>query len=565
MPDPTFASIPPRRPRLRSGGADAAAPPIALPAGSPIAGSPTGERQTNHETPSFKDSWRYDLPASIVVVLVALPLCLGIALASGAPLSAGLMAGVIGGIVVGMLSDSQLMVSGPAAGLTAIVLAGVTALGSFPAFLMATIIGGVLQIGLSIMRAGVIGYYFPSAVIRGMLAGIGVILILKQLPHAVGYDANYLGDESFRQPDGSNTFSALSEALQQVQPGAALICLLALFILVFWPKVPALKKLKLMPAPLVVVLTGVGLNELFGVMAPTWVIRDTHLVQLPVAETARDLLNFVIFPDLSALANPETWRLGVTIAIVASLESLLSLEATDKLDPFKRESDTNKELRAQGIGNTICGLVGGLPVTGVIVRSAANIDSGGRTRWSGITHGVLLLVAVLTIPALLNFIPLAALAAILLHTGYKLASPALWYATYRLGLQQFVPFAITVVAIVLTDLLIGIAVGMMVGLFFILSEYLRQPALIRVSPPDAVLQRYELPDQATFLSKANIERTLESFQTGSRIEIDGRNTKRFDHDVLELLHDFIKTSELRGIDYRMVGIPPLTTPSPGGH
>jgi MFS superfamily sulfate permease-like transporter len=239
---------------------------------------------------------------------------------------------------------------------------------------------------------------------------------------------------------------------------------------VFWPKVPALKKLKLMPAPLVVVLTGVGLNALFGMLAPDWAIRSTHLVQLPVPETARDLLTFFIFPDLSALANPETWRLGVTIAIVASLESLLSLEATDKLDPYKRESDTNRELLAQGVGNTICGFVGGLPVTGVIVRSAANIDSGGRTRWSGITHGVLLLVAVLTIPALLNYIPLAALAAILLHTGYKLASPALWTSTYRLGWQQFTPFAVTVVAIVLTDLLIGIAVGMLVGLFFILSS-----------------------------------------------------------------------------------------------
>jgi MFS superfamily sulfate permease-like transporter len=558
MLDTTTPAVPPRRRRSPSGGA----PPNST---APSVGSSNGPGQINHKTPSFKDSWRYDLPASIVVVLVALPLCLGIALASGAPLSAGLLAGVIGGIVVGLLSDSQLMVSGPAAGLTAIVLAGVTALGSFPAFLTATIIGGLLQIVLSIIRAGVIGYYFPSAVIRGMLAGIGVILILKQLPHAVGYDADFEGDESFLQPDGSNTFSALSEALQQIQPGAALICILALFILVFWPKVPALKKLKLMPAPLVVVLTGVGLNALFGMLAPDWAIRSTHLVQLPVPETARDLLTFFIFPDLSALANPETWRLGVTIAIVASLESLLSLEATDKLDPYKRESDTNRELLAQGVGNTICGFVGGLPVTGVIVRSAANIDSGGRTRWSGITHGVLLLVAVLTIPALLNYIPLAALAAILLHTGYKLASPALWTSTYRLGWQQFTPFAVTVVAIVLTDLLIGIAVGMLVGLFFILSEYLRQPALSRVSPPDAVLQRYQLPDQATFLSKANIERTLDALPTGARIEIDGRQTKRFDHDVLEILHDFSKTAELRGIDYRLVGVPSLTAPSPGGH
>jgi MFS superfamily sulfate permease-like transporter len=500
-----------------------------------------------------------------VVLLVALPLCLGIALASGAPLSSGLIAGVIGGIVVGLISDSQLMVSGPAAGLTAIVLAGITAIGSFPGFLTAVIIGGVLQVVLSQLRAGVIGYYFPSSVIRGMLAGIGVILILKQLPHAVGYDADFEGDEAFLQADGSNTFSALGEALQAIQPGALLVCVLSLAVLLLWPKVPALKKLKLMPAPLVVVLLGVGVNLLLAAVAPAWAIRATHLVQLPVPEAARDLLAFVVFPDLRAITNPEVWRVGVTIAIVASLETLLSLEATDKLDPFKRESDTNRELLAQGVGNTLCGLVGGLPVTGVIVRSAANIDAGAQSRWSGITHGVLLLIAVLTIPFLLNYIPLAALAAILLHTGFKLAAPGLWRVMYRQGWSQFVPFAITVVAIVMTDLLIGIAVGMLVGLFFILSEYLRQPALNRVSPPDAVLQRFQLPDQATFLAKANIERTLESLPTGARVEIDGRQTKRFDHDVLEILHDFSKTAALRGIDYRLVGVPTLTAPASGGH
>lgn len=548
---PDTLNLPPRRRR-----------PAASAPAAPLSDTP---HQLNHSTPPFTETWRVDLPASIVVLLVALPLCLGIALASGAPLSSGLIAGVIGGIVVGLISDSQLMVSGPAAGLTAIVLAGITAIGSFPGFLTAVIIGGVLQIVLSQLRAGVIGYYFPSSVIRGMLAGIGVILILKQLPHAVGYDADFEGDEAFLQPDGSNTFSALGEALQAIQPGALLVCVVSLAVLLLWPKVPALKKLKLMPAPLVVVLLGVGLNLLLTAIAPAWAIRATHLVQLPVPQAARDLLAFVVFPDLGAITNPEVWRVGITIAIVASLETLLSLEATDKLDPFKRESDTNRELLAQGVGNTLCGLVGGLPVTGVIVRSAANIDAGARSRWSGIAHGVLLLIAVLTIPALLNYIPLAALAAILLHTGFKLAAPGLWRGMYRQGWSQFVPFAITVVAIVMTDLLIGIAVGMLVGLFFILSEYLRQPALNRVSPPDAVLQRFQLPDQATFLAKANIERTLESLPTGARVEIDGRQTKRFDHDVLEILHDFSKTAALRGIDYRLVGVPTLSAPSSGGH
>lgn len=554
MPQPDLLSLPPRRRRPGP-----LAEPPRVPSGD------AGPHQVDRQTPSFAESWRFDLPASIVVLLVAIPLCLGIALASGAPLSAGLMAGVVGGLVVGLLSDSQLMVSGPAAGLTAIVLAGITTLGSFPAFLTAVTIGGALQIGLSFLRAGVIGYYFPSSVIRGMLAGIGVILILKQLPHAVGYDADFEGDEAFLQPDGSNTFSALGDALQSIQPGALLVCVLSLLVLLTWPKVPALKRLKLMPAPLVVVLLGVGVNLLLGIVAPDVAIRATHLVQLPVPEAARDLLNFVIFPDLRSITNPEVWRVGVTIAIVASLETLLSLEATDKLDPYKRESDTNRELLAQGVGNTLCGLVGGLPVTGVIVRSAANIDAGARTRWSGISHGVLLLAAVITIPALLNYIPLAALAAILLHTGFKLAAPGLWRGMYRQGWAQFVPFAVTVVAIVMTDLLIGIAVGMLVGLFFILSEYLRQPALDRVSPPDAVLQRFELPDQATFLAKANIERTLEALPSGARVEIDGRRTRRFDHDVLEILHDFTKTAELRGIDYRLVGVPSLTSPSSGGH
>ncbi len=557
MIDTSAVNVPPRRRRV------AGAPDGGPSSNNGDAGK--GAPAVDHSTPPFSESWKQDVPASIVVLLVALPLCLGIALASGAPLSSGLLSGVIGGVLVGVLSSSNLMVSGPAAGLTAIVLAGITALGSFPAFLTAVIIGGALQIVLSVLRAGVIGYYFPSAVIRGMLAGIGVILILKQLPHAVGYDADYEGDESFLQPDGANSFTAIQNALDAIQPGAALICLVSLAILFTWAAVPALKKIKLLPGPLVVVLAAIGLNFAFGSAAPDWQLGVKHLVQLPLPETARDLLSFFIFPDFSALANPETWRVGVTLAIVASLETLLSLEATDKLDPYKRESDTNRELLAQGIGNTLAGFIGALPITGVIVRSAANIGAGGRTRWSAILHGLLLLIAVITIPKMLNYIPLAALAAILLHTGWKLAAPALWKQSYQQGMQQFIPFAVTVVAIVLTDLLIGIAVGMLVGLSFILTEYLRQPALSRVSAPDAVLQRFRLPDQATFLSKANIEQTLDALPPGSRIEIDGRNTKRFDHDVLEILHDFRTTAQLREIDYRLVGVPELTGPSSSGH
>ncbi len=557
MTEPTTTAIPPRRSRPG---------PNAPSKGGASGAPPGGDAPAKvRKTPPFRETWRYDFPASIVVLLVAIPLCLGIALASGAPLSSGLLAGVIGGIVVGLISDSELMVSGPAAGLTAIVFAGIATLGSFQAFLTATIIGGLLQIGLSLLRAGIIGYYFPSAVIKGMLAGIGVILILKQLPHAVGYDADYEGDLSFQQMDGENTFTALASAFNQVQMGAAIICLVSLAILIAWSKVPALKKLKLMPGPLVVVLVGVALNMLFGRVLPDLEIRATHLVQLPIPESIRELATFFAFPDLGALTRADTWRVGVTIAIVASLETLLSLEATDKIDPFKRESDTNRELLAQGVGNTLAGFIGALPVTGVIVRSAANIDAGARSRWSGISHGVLLLFAVASIPALLNYIPLAALAAILLFVGYKLAAPALWVSLYRLGWQQFIPFAVTVVAIVLTDLLIGIGVGMIVGLFFILSDALRQPALVRVSSPDAVLQRYTLPEHATFLSKANIERSLEALPPGSRVEIDGRNTRRFDLDVVEILHDFHATAGLRNIDYRLVGIPAFSADGKSGH
>ncbi|HYW51515.1 MAG TPA: SulP family inorganic anion transporter [Gemmatimonadaceae bacterium] len=511
--------------------------------------------------PPFSSSWRSDLPASLVVVFVALPLCLGIALASGAPLTAGIVAGVIGGIVVGLLSTSQLMVSGPAAGLSAIVLAGITSLGSFQAFLAAVVIGGVLQTALGLLRAGVIGYYFPSTVIKGMLAAIGVILILKQIPHAVGYDADFVGDESFRQANDETTFTALGDLAQQVQPGAVVIALLSLTVLILWAQ-PAFRRLKVVPAPLIVVLLGIGLNALFARVWPEFAIRSTHLVSLPVTDRPSQWLTFFSMPDWSAITSFTTWRLGVTIAIVASLETLLSLEATDKMDPFKRQSDTNRELLAQGIGNTLAGLVGGLPVTGVIVRSAANIDAGAQTRWSAIIHGGLLLVFVLAIPTVLNMIPLAALAAMLLYTGFKLASPALFRTAWKLGWAQFIPFVVTVVAIVLTDLLVGIAIGLAIATFFILAQYLRQDALRLVSPPGAILRRYQLPDQATFLSKANIGQTLNALPDGSRVEIDGGSTTRFDYDVIEQLYEFVETARLRNIDYRLVNVPTaLITPT----
>ncbi len=498
-------------------------------------------------------SWRDDIPASAVVFLVALPLCLGVALASGAPLLSGIVAGVVGGIVVGAMSGSHLMVSGPAAGLTAIVVTGIAQVGGFAAFLPAVVLGGMLQLALGAARAGVIGYYFPSSVIKGMLAAIGLTLILKQVPHAVGYDANTVGDFAFVGPNGENTFGAIGTALQQIQPGAVAVALLGVFLMLLWPQTP-LAKVKLLPAPLAAVVLGVALNEGLLVAMPELAIRDTHLVTLPT-DGATGVWNQLTRPDWSALARQEVWILGATIGIVASLESLLSLEATNKLDPEKRDAPANRELLAQGTGNLLSGLLGGLPITGVIVRSSANVDAGARSRLSAILHGLLLVIAVALLAALLNRIPLAALAAVLLVTGFKLTTPALWKSAWRLGWSHFIPFALTIVAILFTDLLRGIGVGLVIGIGFIIAEHMRRPALTRVSPADAILTRYTLPDQVTFLSKASIARELESLPSGCRVEIDGRKTARYDYDALEALLAFRETARSRNIDYRLVGVP----------
>ena len=511
-----------------------------------------------HRDHRFSATWRDDVPSAIVVALVALPLCLGIALASGAPLFSGIVAGVVGGIVVGVLSGSQLMVTGPAAGLTAIVLTSIARLGSFEAFLAAVVVAGVMQVALGVVRAGIIGYYFPSSVIKGMLAAIGLILILKQLPHALGYDTSYEGDQSFAESDNENTFTAIGAALGRTRPGAIVVSVAALAALMAWNR-PALKRIKLLPGPLVAVLIGVGLNALFAAAAPSLVIAPEHLVALPVLRSAAELVRQLAAPDWSALARPELYVTAVTIAVVASLETLLSLEATDKMDPYKREAPPNRELIAQGVGNTLSGLVGGLPLTGVIVRSSANIDAGAKTRWSAVLHGFLLAIAVMTIPGVLNRIPLAALAAILIYTGYKLAHPKLFVAAWKVGREHFASFVVTIVAILLTDLLVGIAIGLAVAFIFILLDQLRAPALADVTPPGGVLRRYVLGDQVSFLSKASVATTLEAIPDGARVEIDGRATRRIDHDVRELLTDFRATARLRGIDYRLVGVDPVAT------
>lgn len=514
---------------------------------APVAPAPSGAGS------SLFASWRDDLPAAVVVFLVALPLCLGVALASGAPLLSGVIAGIVGGLVVGATSGSPLMVSGPAAGLTAIVLAGITQVGGFPRFLPAVILGGILQMALGFARAGVIGYYFPSSVIKGMLAAIGLTLILKQIPHAVGYDADYEGDFAFVGASGENTFGAIGSALAQVQVGAIAVAVLGVALMVWWPRSP-MRRLKLFPAPLAAVVLGVGINELLLALEPSFAIRGTHLVSLPDTGM-RGMLGQIARPDWSALGDQQVWMLAATLGIVASLESLLSLEATNKLDPEKRDASSNQELLAQGLGNMLSGFFGGLPVTGVIVRSSANVDAGARSRLSAIAHGVLLLIAVLALVPILNRIPLSALAAVLLVTGFKLTTPALWRSAWHLGWSHFIPFAVTIIAILFTDLLRGIGIGLVVGIGFIIAEHMRRPALTKVSPPGAILTRYVLPDQVTFLSKSNLMQTLDALPPGCRVEIDGRKTTRFDYDALEALLQFRETARTKNIDYRLVGIP----------
>jgi MFS superfamily sulfate permease-like transporter len=501
-------------------------------------------------------SWRHDAPASLVVFLVAVPLCLGIALASGAPLFSGIIAGIVGGIVVGALSDSELMVSGPAAGLTVIVLSAITELGAFEVFLAAVVLAGVLQIILSVLRAGVIGYYFPTAVIKGMLAAIGLLLILKQIPHAIGYDVEAMGDDAFMQSTGSSAVSAISAAMAQVQWGAVIVAAITLPLLFLWGKGP-LKAVKQIPAQLVAVALGVVLNVVFAAVAPALVIADTHLVNLPVPTGLADFLDGFMLPDFGAMLQPAVWQVAVVLAVVASLESLLSLQATDEMDPMRREASTDRELLAQGAGNMVSGLIGGLPITGVIVRSATNIDAGARTRWSAILHGILLLVAAFAFTGLLNAIPLAALAAVLIHVGYKLATPSLFKAVWSKGKVYSIPFFTTVVAILLTDLLRGILVGLAVGIVVILRDQLESPPFTEVSPKGAVLKRLQLHDNVNFLHKSALNQVLEKMPEGSRIEIDARQSRRIDPDVLDVIHRFRETARERGIDYRLVGVPEI--------
>jgi MFS superfamily sulfate permease-like transporter len=479
-----------------------------------------------------------DVSAGIVVFLVALPLCLGIALASGAPLFSGLIAGLVGGLLVSWLSGSQLSVSGPAAGLTVIVFNALEVLGNFQAFLVACVLAGALQLALGFLKAGVIGAFFPSAVIKGMLAAIGLILIIKQVPHAVGYDASFEGDESYMQGTAESSFFELFDSLHAISPGAVAISMVGLLILIVW-ELPWFKKqalLKLIPGPLLTVVWGVCFNLFATKFAPEWQVNPEHLVNLPVSERPSDFINHLMFPDFSYLSNPQVYVVAITIAIIASLETLLSLEAVDKLDPLKRLAPTNRELKAQGIGNIVSGLLGGLPLTAVIVRSSANINAGAKTSLSCFIHGFLLLVSVLFFARYLNAIPLACLASILLHTGYKLAKPSLFKDFYHKGMSQLLPFVITVGAILVTDLLKGMAIGMATGLFFVIrANYHAAISLTKTGNHYLIT----LNKDVTFLNNALLRKFILLVEENSTVIIDAQKAQFIDHDILETIEDFL--------------------------
>jgi len=503
----------------------------------------------------FFSNLKHDIPASIVVFFVALPLCLGIALASGAPLFSGIIAGIVGGIVVGFLSGSQVGVSGPAAGLAAIVLVAIGSLGSYENFLLAVVLGGAIQLLFGVLRAGIIGYYFPSSVIKGMLTGIGIIIILKQIPHFFGYDEDPEGDFAFFQIDGENTFSEIFNALNLISPGATIVAALALGTLILWDRVLSKKGrvFQLVQGPLVAVVIGIVFyvltqgNELLGISAE-------HLVKVPVPKDAASFAAQFSFPNFGAITNPEIWVVAFTIALVASLETLLCVEATDRLDPDKRVTPTNRELLAQGTGNMLSGLIGGLPVTQVIVRSSANIQSGGKTKMSAIIHGFLLLIAVMLIPRLLNKIPLSVLAAILLMVGYKLAKPALFKKMYELGWKQFVPFVVTVVGIIFTDLLIGIALGLAVGIVVVLIKSYQNSHFLHMEGEDVDDGKIKmtLAEEVTFFNKGAILKELDKLPEDSYLELDVRKTRYLDNDIIEILDDFSYKAKLRNITIKLV-------------
>jgi len=498
-----------------------------------------------------------DLPASIVVFFVALPLCLGIALASGAPLFSGIIAGIVGGIVVGIASGSPLGVSGPAAGLAVIVLTSIATLGSWPAFLLSVVIAGIIQLAMGFAKAGFIAYFFPTSVIKGMLTGIGLLIILKQIPHALGYDKDVEGDDAFIQLDGENTFTAINKAFELLTPGAVLIAAISIVILILWDVVLTKKHkiFQLIQGPIVVVFLGILLNYLFQNGILNFSLDVDQVVQLPVAQNLTQFFTQFTFPDFTQLSNPAIYKIAIVLAIVASLETLLCVEATDKLDPDKRITPTNRELKAQGLGNIISGLIGGLPLTQVIVRSSANISFGGKTKMSAILHGVFLLISAITVSSLLNMIPLSSLAAVLIMVGYKLAKPKLFKQMYKLGWEQFVPFMATIIAILLTDLLMGITIGMMFGIFYTLRHSFLNSHHLKISldkTDGTQVFHMELAEEVSFFNKASVLQALDEIPENSKVIIDCTKSKSIAHDVIEIIVDYRTNAKNKNIQVETI-------------
>jgi MFS superfamily sulfate permease-like transporter len=493
---------------------------------------------------NLKEYFSHDLLASVVVFLVALPLCLGIALASGAPLQAGLIAGVIGGVIAGTLSKSPLSIAGPAAGLTTIVIASITELKTFEAFVLAVFIAGAFQLIMGFARAGSIGHFFPTAVIKGMLAAIGLILILKQIPHAVGFDADFEGDESFYEEGGRNTFTSIMDAMNAFSSGAIVVSLLSIGVIILWERTISKKEgwISLIPAPLIAVVLAVVLSETFKTYIPAIAIEPKHLVDVPYFLNQQG--SVFMHPDFTQFTNPVLYKVALTIAIVASLETLLSIEACDKMDPYRRITPLNRELKAQGTANMLSGLLGGLPVTSVIVRSSANINAGARTKASAITHGVILATAVLFLSSALRLIPLSALAGILITIGYKLTTLKLYKEMYAKGMSQFLPFVITVAAIVLTNLLAGVFIGILASVFFILKTNF-QEAVIMVGEGQHYLLKFT--KSVSFLNKSTIRNKFQLIPDNSNLTIDGSEAQFVDQDIKEAIRDFIETSKTKRI------------------
>ncbi len=500
---------------------------------------------------SFFARHKRDLLSGLIVFLIALPLCLGIAQASNAPLFSGIVAGVIGGVVIGFLSKSNLSVSGPAAGLIAIVIVAIEQLGAFNIFLCAVIVAGALQLLLGILKAGSVASFFPTNVIEGMLAGIGLTIIIKEFPNALGHNTSSAG-----LPDAEDGFilTNTSDLLNHIEPAAVIIAVTGIALLAIW-QLKGFKKLQLIPAGLLAVLVGTLINELFKLNNSDWALSTMHLVNLPIPNSPSEFFQQFTLPDLTGFANPNVWKTGVVIAVVASIETLLCIEATDKLDPLKRSTPGNTELRAQGIGNMVSGFLGGLPITSVIVRSSANINAGGRTKIATITHGLLLLICVAMIPTLLNHIPKASLAAILIFTGYRLCRPAIFKHMWKAGTAQFIPFVATVISVVALDLLKGVGIGLVISIIYLLRQNMGIPYYYhRISFKNEDLIRLTLAQEVSFLNKASIKETLDRLPSNSKVIIDAGKTKYIDFDVLDLIRDFATTkAEAAGIKLSLVG------------